>query len=115
MQPEQLTHLATNSDGTCSDAGCQCHEWAKQPNATRTGADQYHYEQRLRAQADDDHHRRAFDHAWSTAPSSQTRYTEQDSAEYWFETGRRYGREEQVAVTNGDLREMARIVKERLR
>lgn len=30
MQPEQLTHPATNPDGTCSDAKCPCHTWIEQ-------------------------------------------------------------------------------------
>jgi hypothetical protein len=58
---------------------------------------------------------RAFDHAWGVAPRFYTNTIDRDDAEYWFEVGRRCGRVEQTQITNDDLREMARVVREKLR
>lgn len=40
--------------------------------------------------------------------------TEQESAEYWFLRGVQAGRAEMVVTTNGDLREILRVTRERI-
>lgn len=55
-----------------------------------------------------------FDYKWKQAPQSMKRTTEYEAAAYWFEIGRQTERSAVVELVNNDLRELLRIVKERL-
>jgi len=55
-----------------------------------------------------------FARAWQEAPKSARRFTERDSAEFFYLLGVRDGRDSTAVDLNEDLKEMARLVRERI-
>jgi hypothetical protein len=56
----------------------------------------------------------SFADEWELAPLSQTRYTERENAEWWFERGRLAERARMLLEQNRDMREMLRVARERV-
>lgn len=56
----------------------------------------------------------SFARAWAEAPNSCKRVTEMDIAEFFYWLGVRDGKTEALEATNDDLKEMLRIMRERV-
>jgi len=56
----------------------------------------------------------SFADEWELAPLSQTRYTERENAEFWFERGRLAERARMLLEQNEDMKEMLRVARERI-
>lgn len=124
-----MTKICDERPVECGDPACPCHEWsAKSPlesfevESRPTGFLALEPESGLERNSTQSSPIPAapdFDREWREAPEGHKRYTERSEAEWWLMRGVwlgiQYERERGLVALSGDLKEMQRIARERMR
>lgn len=110
----------------CSDPACPCHEWSKLANLAlktlQNASSSKGMTQDSRNVKTPSTHPSAsrmvisgFDHDWLFAPIARRRRVEQEDALFWYTAGARAKEAEMLELFNGDLRELVRVAREKVR